>query len=125
MAHAFPGLGKTYYIDFKALHGGTGEFKVIVQFDSATSLRYWQAKNEKPVPPATAVAITITPVRDKIYLVSWLEPDAANAQNVIVHLEDYDTHKVITNYPSAPGNPPALVAFNQYGGTMVPKPHIP
>ena len=124
MAYMFPGLGKTYYVDFKAIHG-TGEFQVIIQFDSETSLRYWQAVNEKPDGPASTVAITITPVWDQIYLVSWLEPDAANAQNVIVHLEDYDTHQVITNYTSAPGTPPALVAFDQYAGRLVPKPHVP
>ena len=125
MAHAFPGLGKTYYIDFKSLHG-TEEFKVIIQFDSATSLRYWQAVNEKPHGAASTVAITITPVRDQIYLVSWLEPDVATAQNVIVHLEDYETHRVITNYTSATGSTsPPLVGFDQYAGTLVPKPHVP
>ena len=123
MAHAFPGLGKTYYIDFKSLHS-TEEFKVIIQFDSATSLRYWQAVHEKPHGAPSTVAITITPVRDQIYLVTWLEPDVASAENVIVHLEDYATHRVISNYTS-PGTAPAVVAFDQYAGTMVPKPHVP
>ena len=51
--------------------------------------------------------------------------DNPTAENVIVHLEDYATHKVITNYTSSPGSGSAKVAFAQYGGTLVPKPHIP
>jgi|GEM_PF-3349665 len=124
MAQPFPGLGHNYFIDFRGFDGSEG-FRVQIQFDSATSLRYWNVQKDGSLLGPTTVAITIRPIRDEIYLVSWEEPDAPTAQAVIVHLEDYKTHTVITNYTSAPGQAGGPLSFGQYHGTMVPKPHIP
>jgi hypothetical protein len=52
------------------------------------------------------VTIKVDPIRDMLFLVTWTEEAGA----VIVHLEDYKEHRILTNYVD-PGPPPRLMIF--------------
>lgn len=86
MVKAFPGAGHRYLVDFKA-------FRVQLYFESDTSLTYTGVASDGSLGGSETVAITVTPIRDGLFLVTWEEA----AGLTVVHLEDYKLNTIITN----------------------------
>ena len=66
-------------------------------FASDTSLTYTGEKADGSHGGSETVAITITPVRDGLFLVTWQEAD----KTTVVHLEDYKLNRITTNITDA------------------------
>ena len=101
MAEKFPGTGHRYLVDFKA-------FRVQLYFASDTSLTYTGVKPDGTLGGSETVAITVEPIRDKLFLVTWQESD----RTTVVHLEDYKEDTIITNITN-PDN-----TFEKYHGVI-------
>ncbi len=101
MAHVFPGTGHRYLVDFKA-------FKVELHFKSATSLTYTGVKPDGSHGGSQTVTITVEPIRDQLFLVTWQEAD----KTTVVHLEDYKENTIVTNITSPDGT------FSKFHGTF-------
>jgi hypothetical protein len=93
MANDFPGVGHRYRVDFG------GGFKTELHFISETSMTYAGIGDDGNPGPPVPVTITIRPVRDQLFMVTWQESDSAT----VVHLEDYKENTIVTHY-TAPGN---------------------
>jgi hypothetical protein len=63
----------------------------VLHFISETKLEFMVEKSPD-LPPGSShtVDITIKPLRDELFLVSWQEASG----NTVVHLEDFKTHEV-------------------------------
>ena len=92
MADAFPGVGHRYRVDFTA-------FRVELHFISETKMTYAGIGEDGNPGPPVPVTITIRPVRDQLFLVTWQEANSAT----VVHLEDYKENTIVTHFTS-PGN---------------------
>jgi hypothetical protein len=107
MPYAFPGIGHRYRVDF-------GDFRVELHFISETSMTYAGIGDDgKPGDPVP-VTISIRPIRDQLFLVTWQEEDFTT----VVHLEDYKENTIVTHItvPGDKGNPkPQFLIFK---GTM-------
>lgn len=66
MADAFPGMGRRYLIDF-------GTRKTQLEFHSRTSLTYNGVRKNGSLGASETVTITISPIRDLLFLVTWRE----------------------------------------------------
>ncbi len=112
MGDVFPATGHRYLVDFR---GDDGEFRVQLDFHSDTSLTYTGVKPDGTLDPTNSetVAITVEPIRDQLFLVTWKE----ELGDTVVHLEDYKDLTIITNI-TEPGPDPAHPSFSRFHGTM-------
>ena len=81
---SYPMIGKKYLVRFPTM-------SFILHFISETKLEFIVEKSPD-LPPGSAhtVDITIQPLRDEIFLVSWQEASG----NTVVHIEDFKNHEV-------------------------------
>ena len=86
MSDAFPAVGHRYLVDFQA-------FRVELYFASETSLTYTGVRQDGSHGTSETVAITVEPIRDQLFLVTWQEAD----KTTVIHLEDYKLNTIITN----------------------------
>ena len=101
MPDPFPAVGHRYLVDFKA-------FRVELFFASITSLTYTGIKADGSHGSSETVSITVEPIRDHLFLVTWQEED----KTTVVHLEDYRDNTIITNITDPDGT------FSKFHGTM-------
>jgi len=92
MADTFPGVGHRYRVDF-------GQFRVELHFISETIMTYSGIGSGGQLGPPNQVTITIRPIRDQLFLVTWQEDDSTT----VVHLEDYKENTIVTHITS-PGD---------------------
>ena len=116
MSYAFPAVGHKYLVDFRA---PGARFRVQLYFASDTSLTYTGIDADgNPIPDSSeTVDITVEPIRDQLFLVTWQERHGTT----VVHLEDYKMNTIITNItspPSDPKDPKAKPSFSKFHGTM-------
>ena len=102
MADPFPAVGHRYLVDFQA-------FKVELYFESQTSMTYRGVRADGSRGDPETVTITVEPIRDLLFLVTWQEAD----KTTVVHLEDYKENTIITNITSPPD-----MSFQQFHGRM-------
>jgi hypothetical protein len=113
MADVFPAVGHKYLVHFTA-DDGSGQFRVQLDFHSLTSMTYTQAKADGTlVGQPETVDITVEPIRDMLFLVTWKEEHGTT----VVHLEDYKENTIITNITD-PGPDPQHPTFSKFHGTM-------
>jgi hypothetical protein len=86
MPEAFPAVGHRYLVNFQA-------FRVELFFESDTSLTYTGVRPDGTHGGSETVSITVEPIRDQLFLVTWKEAD----NTTVVHLEDYRDNTIITN----------------------------
>jgi hypothetical protein len=86
MAEKFPAVGHRYLVDFQA-------FRVELYFESETKLTYTEVRPDGSHGDSEPVTITVEPIRDQLFLVTWQEGD----KTTVVHLEDYKNNTIITN----------------------------
>ena len=80
----YPMIGKRYYVKFPTM-------SFYLNFISDKKLEFVVDQSpDLPKGSAHTVDITIKPLRDELYLVSWQEQNG----NTIVHLEDFKKHQV-------------------------------
>ena len=80
----FPMVGKTYQVRFPSMAFN-------LNFISETRLRFVVESSPDLAPGSShEVDIVIQPLRDGLYLVSWQEASG----NTVVHLEDFNAHRV-------------------------------
>lgn len=101
MGCPFPAVGHRYLVDFQA-------FRVELFFASDSSLTYTGIKPDGSHGGSETVTISVDPIRDELFLVTWQEAD----KTTVVHLEDYKDHTTITNIT----NPDQ--SFQKFHGTM-------
>ena len=101
MSESFPAVGHRYLVNFQA-------FRVELYFASETSLTYTGVRADGSHGDSETVAITVEPIRDGLFLVTWQEFD----KTTVVHLEDYKNLAIITNITG-----PDL-RFSKFHGTM-------
>ena len=101
MPETFPAVGHRYLVDFK-------EFRVELHFASITSLTYTGVAPDGSLGASETVTITVEPIRDHLFLVTWQEAD----KTTVVHLEDYKHDTIITNITDPDGT------FSKYHGTF-------
>ncbi len=108
MADAFPGVGHRYRVDF-------GAFRVELHFISETSMTYAGiGPDGKPADTPTQVTITIRPIRDQLFLVTWQEANSTT----VVHLEDYKENTIVTHITSPGDETDPNLQFMIFQGTM-------
>jgi hypothetical protein len=113
MADTFPAVGHQYLVDFKA-DDGAGRFRVQLDFHSLTSLTYTGVAADGSLSETSeTVNITVEPIRDSLFLVTWKEQSGLT----VVHLEDYRNNTIITNITS-PSDDPNDPSFSKFHGTM-------
>ncbi|CCD84936.1 Protein of unknown function [Bradyrhizobium sp. ORS 285] len=114
MSDAFPAVGHKYLVDFRAASGRG--FRVQLDFASEASLTYTGIDAQgHPIPDSSeTVDITVTPIRDLLFLVTWQEREGTT----VVHLEDYRMNTIITNITEPPGKAGDRPAFSTFHGTM-------
>jgi hypothetical protein len=77
-------IGKRYHVEFPTM-------SFFLHFVNDQTLEFIVEKSpDLPKGSAHAVDITIEPLRDELYLVSWQEATG----NTVVHLEDFKAHRV-------------------------------
>jgi hypothetical protein len=101
MSETFPATGHRYLVDFKA-------FRVELYFQSESSLTYTSVKQDGSHGGSETVSITVEPIRDQLFLVTWQEAD----KTTVVHLEDYKNNTIITNITEPDGT------FSKFQGQM-------
>jgi hypothetical protein len=101
MECAFPAVGHRYLVDFHA-------FRVELFFASESSLTYTGIKPDGSHGGSETVSISVEPLRDQLFLVTWREAD----KTTVVHVEDYKNNTIITNIT----NPDQ--SFSKFHGTM-------
>lgn len=107
MADAFPGVGHYYRVDFVA-------FRVELHFISETSMTYAGIGDDGQPGTPTPVTITIRPIRDQLFLVTWQEDDSTT----VVHLEDYKENTIVTHITSPGDKANPNLQFSIFKGTM-------
>lgn len=107
MPDVFPAVGHKYLVDFRSTAGG---FRVQLHFASETSLTYTSVGADgNPIPGSSeTVNITVEPIRDQLFLVTWKEQSGMT----VVHIEDYKNNTIITNITDSDGT------FSKFHGTM-------
>jgi MoaF-like len=103
MPETFPAVGHRYLVDFQA-------FRVELYFESITSLTYTGVAKDGKRGDSETVAITVEPIRDQLFLVTWQESD----KTTVVHLEDYKEMTIVTNITGSDGS------FSKFHGQMTP-----
>src|SRR3977135_3876448 len=103
MADVFPAVGHRYLVDFK-------DFRVELYFASETSLTYTGIKKDGSHGASETVSITVEPIRDQLFLVTWQEGD----KTTVVHLEDYKNNVI---RPTITGPGPDST-FSKFHGRM-------
>jgi len=101
MSQTFPAIGHRYLVDFKA-------FRVELYFQSGSSLTYTGVKQDGSHGGSETVSITVEPIRDQLFLVTWQEAD----KTTVVHLEDYKNNTIITSITEPDGT------FSKFHGQM-------
>ena len=86
MLNQFPGVGHRYLVDFV-------KFRVELKFTSETSMTYYNLNAAGEHVGEETVEISITPIRDGLFLVTWTEMD----KTTVVHVEDFQFNRIITN----------------------------
>ena len=115
MADTFPAVGHKYLVAFES-SDHTRKFRVQLEFHSLTSLTYTGVRPDGSLSQnAETVQITVEPIRDLLFLVTWKEQSGTT----VVHLEDYKKNTIITNITS-PGDDPATPDFSTFHGTVTP-----
>ena len=114
MPDTFPAVGHKYLVDFRSASGA--RFRVQLDFASETSLTYIGIDaNGNPIPNSSeTVVITVEPIRDQLFLVTWQENDGTT----VVHLEDYKMNTIITNITEPSTDPGGRPMFSKFQGTM-------
>jgi hypothetical protein len=114
MPDAFPAVGHKYLVDFRSATGA--RFRVQLDFASETSLTYTGVDADGNLIPNSSetVDITVEPIRDQLFLVTWQESEGTT----VVHLEDYKLNTIITNITSPPTGAKAPPRFSKFHGTM-------
>lgn len=117
MPDVFPAVGHKYIVDFSSANGA--RFRVQLDFTSETSLTYVGLDaNGSPIPDSSeTVDITVEPIRDLLFLVTWQECDGTT----VVHLEDYRMNTIITNITQSAKDAKDAKArpdFSKFHGTM-------
>lgn len=114
MLDAFPAVGHKYLVEFSSASGA--RFRVQLDFASETSLTYTGIDaNGNPIPDSSeTVDITVEPIRDQLFLVTWQEGDGIT----VVHLEDYSMNTIITNITQPGRSAGAVPEFSKFHGTM-------
>lgn len=80
----FPMIGKRYHVAFPSM-------SFFLHFLDEASLEFTVEKSpDLPAGSSHIVAITIAPLRDELYMVSWQEASG----NTVVHIEDLREHRV-------------------------------
>lgn len=80
----YPMIGKRYFVEFPTM-------SFHLHFVSDKVLEFIvEHSPDLPKGSAHTVDVTIEPLRDELYLVSWQEQSG----NTVVHLEDFKTHRV-------------------------------
>lgn len=80
----YPMIGKRYLVRFPTM-------SFTLSFISETQLEFTVEQSpDLPAGSSHIVDITIQPMRDEIYLVSWQEVSG----NTVVHVEDFKNHEV-------------------------------
>ena len=102
MPETFPGIGHRYLVDFQ-------QFRVELFFQSATTLTYTGVRPDGSHGASETVSITVEPIRDQLFLVTWQEAD----KTTVVHLEEYRNHTIITNITD-----PKDHSFSKFHGRM-------
>jgi hypothetical protein len=93
---------------------GAGGFRVQLDFHSLTSLTYTGVRPDGSLSPRSeTVAITVEPLRDLLFLVSWNE----RGGTTVMHVEDYKNDAIITDVTS-PTDDPANPQFAKFHGKM-------
>jgi hypothetical protein len=112
MSETFPAVGHKYLVDFS---GDKGEFRVQLDFHSATSLTYTGVNADGSLDPTNTetVVISVEPLRDQQFLVTWQEKEG----DTVVHVEDYLNNTIITNI-TQPGPDLKHPKFMQFHGPM-------
>lgn len=81
---AYPMVGKRYYVEFPTM-------SFYLHFVSDRTLEFIVEKSpDLPKGSAHTVDITIEPLRDELYAVSWQEKSG----NTVAHIEDFKEHRV-------------------------------
>ena len=111
---AFPAVGHKYKVDFS---GDLGAFSVQLDFHSETSMTYTGynsdgSLSQDPTDTETVV-ITVKPLRDQQFLVTWQETEG----DTVVHIEDYLNNTIFTNI-TQPGKDLTHPKFTQFSGPM-------
>jgi hypothetical protein len=113
MADTFPAVGHKFVVAFTS-DDGAGQFRVQLHFHSLTSLTYTGVRPDGSLSQnSETVNITVEPIRDMLFLVTWKEQSGTT----VVHLEDYKNDTIITNITS-PGNDPDTPDFSKFHGTF-------
>jgi hypothetical protein len=114
MPDTFPAVGHKYLVDFQSATGD--RFRVQLDFASETSLTYTGIDaNGNPIPNSSeTVAISVEPIRDQLFLVTWQESEGTT----VVHLEDYKMNTIITNITDPSNDSKTLPQFSKFHGTM-------
>jgi len=114
MPDTFPAVGHKYLVDFRPASGA--RFRVQLDFASETSLTYTGIDaNGNPIPNSSeTVVITVEPIRDQLFLVTWQENDGTT----VVHLEDYKMNTIITNITEPSTTAGDRPTFSKFHGTM-------
>jgi hypothetical protein len=107
MADAFPGVGHRYRVDFSA-------FRVELHFISETSMTYAGIRPDGTSGTPVPVTITIRPIRDRLFLVTWQEADSTT----VVHLEDYKENTIVTHITSPGDATNSNLGFSIFQGTF-------
>ena len=103
MSESFPAVGQRYLVDFVA-------FRVELYFSSIASMTYTSIGKDGSRGGSETVAITVEPIRDQLFLVTWQEAD----KTTVVHLEDYKLMTIVTNITGTDGS------FDKFHGRMTP-----
>ena len=103
MPDKFPAVGHRYLVDFQ-------RFRVELYFASETSMTYTGIAPDGSRGGSETVSITVEPIRDMLFLVTWQESD----KTTVVHLEDFKCNTIITNITDPDDNR----TFSKFHGTM-------
>ncbi|MDB5556683.1 MAG: hypothetical protein JWL86_6667 [Rhizobium sp.] len=80
----YPMIGKRYYVEFPTM-------SFYLHFVSENSLEFIVEKSpDLPKGSSHTVDITVAPLRDELYMISWQEKSG----NTVVHIEDFKEHRV-------------------------------
>ncbi|MDO9058948.1 MAG: hypothetical protein Q7U92_08015, partial [Bradyrhizobium sp.] len=82
MADNFPAVGHKYLVDFRA-DDGSGGFRVQLDFHSESSMTYTGVRPDGTLSGnSETVDITVEPIRDLLFLVTWKEEQGMTVVHV-------------------------------------------